>query len=85
MTSEEYATTQDQLMLLGNLVNTLDLAAFIEKAQHADTLGPMLDPTLWMKGGKNLSLVIDVARAAHRFQLAFQTLREKADLPKEPA
>jgi hypothetical protein len=68
MDNEEYLMVQNQVVMLGNIVQKLPLKEFIEIASRADTVGVILDPTLWMKGSKNLNKILDLARALETFQ-----------------
>jgi hypothetical protein len=51
----------------------LPLKEFIEKANIADAMGPIFDPTLWRAGHEKLELIINIAKA-------LQTLQAKIDL-----
>ncbi len=68
MKAEEYTATQQQLTLLGQLINDLDLVGFIDGASKAETLGPILDPTLYKKSIDKLEKVKALAQAARTFQ-----------------
>lgn len=43
-------------------LNAEDLEAWVDAAEHADTMGPFLDPTLWIAAHDDLRLMIDHAR-----------------------
>lgn len=64
-----YRATQQQIMAFAGLVHDLPLEEFIETANHAQAIGPILDPTLWMKGTKKLDEVLRLANALRTFQI----------------
>lgn len=68
MNKEEYQQTQEQIVLLANLVRQMPLKEFIEDADRAAAIGPILDPTLWRAGSKNLGTIMDLARSLREFQ-----------------
>jgi len=68
LSAAEYEVTQQQLLLLGTLVAEMPLEAFIRKADHAEAVAPFLDPTLYMRGGRNLGDIIRLAKAARELQ-----------------
>lgn len=73
----EYSMTQEQLVLLASLVANLKLDAFLARIERADALTPMLDPTLWMRGGAKLAAVRRLALAAKG--LRDEVLRQARD------
>lgn len=71
MTNAEYTVMQNRLQVIGQLVIGTDpetLDAFIRQAEHADTVGPFLDPTMWRDGHDRLATVIRHARALASFR-----------------
>ena len=70
MTNEEYLDTQNKLVLFTTMFEGLDLKDFIEAAEKADTIAPIVDPTLWMKGHAHLDAIKALAHAARWFQTA---------------
>jgi hypothetical protein len=68
MTDEEYTQTQAQLILIAQLASQLDLDGFLERINQAETLAPILDPTLYMRGGQKLSQVKRLAQSLRPFQ-----------------
>lgn len=73
LSNAEYVAMQSRLELIARLAvetdeTTLDL--FIAQAERADTLGPLLDPSLWLMGHAGLRGVITHARALARFASA---------------
>ena len=53
----EYIAIQSQIITIGTLVADLDLNGFLQAISHAETMGPFLDPTLWIRGHRNLETI----------------------------
>lgn len=70
MTNDAYIDTQNTLALASDLVASLDLEGFLERARDADSLGAILDPTLYRAGAPALAAVIRLAEAGLTFQRA---------------
>jgi len=68
MKHQEYLKVQGQILALARSVRDIPLDEFIEAGEHADTVGPFLDPTLWREGHGNLQKIMDLARALRKFQ-----------------
>jgi len=68
MDRDEYELIQNQIMLLGSAVKDLDLDDFIAEIDHADTVGPILDPTAWIKGHDTMYQIRKLAVALKGFQ-----------------
>lgn len=81
MTSDEYASTQQPLIMLANLVLTYNLDGFLQAIGLADAIGPIVDPTLWMRGSRNMRFIEDLARAAQRFQSDIRQAYERHGIP----
>jgi len=80
MKNEEYQATQDLLLQAGRMVDILDLNGFRDRIRHADSVGSILDPTLYRDAHKNLQAVDELAAAAIRLKAAFQTLKSQVAL-----
>jgi hypothetical protein len=65
---EEYMTVQTQLQAIGGLVLGMDLDGFLERIDRAETLTPILNPTLWMRGAEKLREVREIAEAVRDVQ-----------------
>lgn len=74
MTNEEYQNTQIQLQMIGEVVSRLDLAGFLNRIDRAETMGPILDPTLYRRAALGLDKIQTLARAAYAFQRAVKPL-----------
>lgn len=76
MSDVEYGLVQQAIIQAGDLLAMLDLPAFIDRANVALAVGPVLNPTLYMRGVDRLEAVRDMATAALRFRNAVERLRE---------
>jgi len=79
MTDAVYLQTQQQLLLLGHVALQLDLEGFLQRINEAETLVPLTDPTLYLKGANNLSVIKRLARAAFKFQREVKAIRARAE------
>ena len=77
MTDAEYIETRQQLLLLANVVSQMDLNGLLECISHTQTVGPILDPTLFIRGSKKLSAVKRIAQGAQQFQKAIAEAKEE--------
>lgn len=68
MNDSLYALTQQILAELVGRVIALDLEAFIRRIDDAETVGPIVDPTLYARAGGRLAEVRRDAEAALEFQ-----------------
>jgi hypothetical protein len=73
----DYKAEFDRLMLLLPFAAGIDLDRIEETLQDVDTLGPILDPTAWMRGQKNIdeqkevvAAVAPLIRLAKKYQAA---------------
>lgn len=73
----DYKATQERLLFVAQFLADLDLQWFLEMIGRAESIGPMLDPTLYMRGGQQLGLIKDLANAARGMQKAFEKFRDK--------
>lgn len=74
MTSEEYQQTLHELQALAMVIQDMDLASFLERIEHAESIGAILDPTAWIRGNKQLTSIKSVASAAYDFQQRVQAM-----------
>jgi hypothetical protein len=71
VTPAEYRAAQGRVQLIAQLILSTpreDFDGLIQSAEHADTLGPFMDPTAWSAGHDLLRLVIDNAQTLRRAQ-----------------
>ncbi len=83
MTNEEYKATQDLLLQAGRMVDVLDLNGFRDRIRSADSIGSILDPTLYRNAHRNLQAIDELAAAGIRLKGAFQTLKSQVALELE--
>lgn len=76
MSNEEFIIVRDQLILVTRLLVCLDLENFITLIDQADTLGPILDPTLWRAAHVNMERLKELAVAARVIQMVVKTFPE---------
>jgi len=80
MNEGEYLQTQNQIMTVAGLVAEMPLCEFIAAAEKADVVGPIVDPTLWIKAEDNLGTLLDIARSLRNFQKFVLTKRKLGTL-----
>lgn len=76
MTNDQYLAIQQQLSLLSAMIRPLDLPSFIGAIEHAETVGPFEDPTLYRKAIKRLEAIRVLAQAFRDVQIADLALNE---------
>jgi hypothetical protein len=82
VTKEEYQETQMRLVMLRQLADGIPLNEFLRAIERTDALGPILDPTLWMKGHRELGKIRELARALQAFaMLPLPAYVEASDRP----
>lgn len=73
----EYYLVLNQLRVINTMatseaITDEDLEAFIRQNEKADTLGPLFDPTAWMRASDNLHAITKAARALQVFRKAIR-------------
>ena len=63
MTKEEYMATQQQVLMLASLTRELPLEDLLDWISRAESVGPVMNPTLYMQARGNMELVKELARA----------------------
>lgn len=77
MKAHEYQMILDQVTLLARLaLNVEDVDEALSAIDHADSVGPLLDPTAWMKGHEEMGEVKKLLEAFAKFQV--EAARQKA-------
>ena len=69
MNKTDYEITQQQIIFIGMLVKGLPLDEFIAAIDRADTVGPIVDPTPWMRGNKEMMKIRELAAGLRNFQI----------------
>lgn len=72
MTPQEYIKCQMAIMDIGKRSSTLDLHGMIEMMNTAQTVAPIVDPTMYMKAQENLNALKKLAQKVLEVQCAFQ-------------
>ena len=72
MDGKTYITTQMRIIEAGKIVNSLDLEAFLKCISNAEAVGPMIDPTMYMKAMDNLRAIRKLAEAALKMRTAYE-------------
>ena len=63
MTNEEYEATQTSLQIIAGMTSGLDLDGFLRRNREADSVGAILDPTLYRAASRKLALVRRLAES----------------------
>lgn len=80
MKKEDYLTVQQQLRALAQIVVDMPLADFINEITRAETIGPIIDPTLYIQASNNLTKLRELAETLLLFQ---RTIRKFIPRPDE--
>jgi hypothetical protein len=59
-----------------------ELNRYIEAAARVDTVAPILDPTMWMRGAKKNDCFLKIARALATFNASLPTLEEAVEVDR---
>ncbi len=79
MTKDEYTMQMDLLVAQARIVAEIDLEGLLDVISKSETVGPLLEPTLWTKGGsENLRAARELVEAALPLKRALVKLREEA-------
>jgi hypothetical protein len=76
ISSEDYTQTQSQIILLGKLVRDLPLVAFLNKIQRCESVAPLFNPSLYMRGTKKLDLIKQMAEGLLEFQRSIPAIED---------
>ena len=82
MTPDEILRVRTRLEVLArgarDMLTLEELDDFIRTCERADTIGPFLDPTAWMKGHDQMKVMVEHARALRTFRKAIETVEVPA-------
>jgi len=81
MTDEEYQLTQAQLNIAVGMIRALPLDEFLDRLSEAESVGPILDPTLYRESIKHAESVHRIAEAALKLQRVANEEEKKHALP----
>lgn len=77
---QKYIETQVTIIKIGQMANRLDLDTFMRQINQAETIGPILDPTLSIKAAENLTAIKKLAKAVSDVKTAYEaTLKAVLD------
>ncbi len=71
MEGKDYITTQMRLIEIGKIADSLDLDAFLKCISNAETVAPLVDPTLYRKAADNMNAIKQLAEAAKKLKHAY--------------
>lgn len=77
MTETEYYQTQTMVLQIGRAASELDLDGFIAAINHAQTVAPIIDPTLYREAAENMAALKDLAQKLRPIQAAFEITMQK--------
>ena len=81
----EYEIIQGRLIMIGQLIDDLDLGGFLTTIARANAAGPIFEPTLWREANKRLAAIERMARVAKVYQTACKELAEAVNATKGDA
>lgn len=71
MDRQRYLDTQRRLLSLARQMYELDVEPFLEAIESAEAIAPIIDPTAFRHGARNLSIIKQLAEAAVAFKRAY--------------
>lgn len=71
---EEHLADVERLKLSLFVVAQMDFSKFIERGERAQSIAPLLDPTLYMKKGGDLAIDLQAARILQKTREAIRQL-----------
>jgi hypothetical protein len=74
MEKEKYLQTQMTLFAIGRAVHEMALSEFLAQIGSAETISPVLDPTLYRKAKDNLDAIKALAEALVPFKAQFEKM-----------
>lgn len=72
---------RDRAVMIGRLATSIELADIdraLREADHAQGIGPIIDPTAWMRGTDALAEQVTFLRAFRDFRAAIEEFRPGA-------
>jgi len=79
ISEEDYAQTQHSLTTLASIVKDMQLVGFINQANLAESIGPILDPTLYREARQQLNDVKALGESLLPFQNEIKRQLKKAE------
>ena len=75
ISNEDYVLLQGQLLLFGSVVKDWNLEGFLQRIDHAEAIGPIIGPSLFIRAESNLRKIKRLAQALVPF---VKEVREQA-------
>lgn len=85
ITHEEYANHLRMCWLMAIAADKTPTDLMLTKIAAADTIGPMLDPTLWIQKQEQMQQDKEIIEAVNHLRSVFQKMRDKLDVSRIPA
>jgi len=63
-THEEYQQNLKQIMLIARLIRDIPIPKFLQAIDRAESIGPIIDPTLWINNSGAMSEDKEMLQAA---------------------
>lgn len=76
-THEDYRRLMISLYLVGDMLLKMPLDGLLRAQEHAETFGPLLDPTLYREKGRELGEDKSIVQAALAFKTSIEALRDR--------
>lgn len=83
LTQQQYLVLQGQLMGLIELMRTMPLDQFIEKADELKRAGMLTDPETYQKARRSIQTAVEVAEAAKLFKDALAEITKRAKAARD--
>lgn len=83
MNEETYTLGVRQILLIAGLLKDVPTDELLNAMSRADTLGPILNPTLWMAASPNMRLLERIVQAAHDFRVVILRIQREHDITPE--
>lgn len=83
MDSHEYKAEIQRIMLLANIARDIKVDEVLNAISHAESIGPIVDPSLYLCSIHTLAIQKEIVQAARRFQKdAIQNISKLEELVK---
>lgn len=66
ISDEEYELIQSQIFTLAAVIAEMNLEGFLDRISEAESIAPILDPTLFIRGSRNLEKIKELAVSIQR-------------------
>jgi len=77
ITEEEYLALQSQMFTVAGIVADWKIVQMLEAINTADSVGPLVDPSLWMRGHEHMDRVKQLVIAFKEVQSVAVKMREE--------